>query len=87
MKGEYDFTGAERGKFFRRRARSAFPQTAEADVFIDREGYTVVVFPEHIHIEAKKMRVSRYGKRVILLPIKKKKRPRRPMTGFLRRCR
>jgi virulence-associated protein VagC len=43
---------------------------------VDREGYTIVVFPENIYIEAKKMRVSRYGKRVILSPIKKKRAPK-----------
>ncbi len=77
MKREYDFAGAERGKFFRKRARSAFPQTGTGEVFVDREGYTIVVFPENIYIEAKEMRASRYGKRVILLPIKRKKRARR----------
>jgi hypothetical protein len=77
MKREYDVAGPERGKLFRKRARSAFPQTGTGEVFVDREGYTIVLFPENIYIEAKKMRVSRYGKRVILSPIKKKKRARK----------
>jgi hypothetical protein len=74
MKREYDVAGAERGKFFRKRARSAFPQTGIGDVFVDREGYTIVIFPANIHVEAKTMRTRRYGERVILLPIKNKKR-------------
>ena len=77
MKREYDFAGAERGKFFRKRARSALPQIGIGDVFVDREGYTIVVFPNHIHLDAKPMRARRCGKRVILSPIKKKKPARK----------
>ena len=84
MKREYDFPGTERGKVFRKLARSALPQTGTGEVFVDREGYTIVVFPENIHVEVNTMRASRYGKKVILMPIKKKMRPppsgRRPST-------
>jgi hypothetical protein len=72
MKQEYDFTGAERGKFFRKLALSALPQTETGGVFVDREGYTIVVFAENIHIEVNTMQTSRYGKRVIPTPIKKR---------------
>lgn len=72
----------------RARGQSAFPQTGIGDVFVDREGYTIVVFPENIHIEAKEMRAARFGKKVILMPIKKKMRPppsgRRPSTRLTR---
>ena len=76
MKREYDFAGGERGKFVRKRARSALVQTGIGDVFVDREGYTIVIFPEHIHVNQKTMRARRYGKRVILTPIRKKRAPK-----------
>jgi hypothetical protein len=93
MKREYDFAGGERGKFFRKRARSAFPQIGIGDVFVDREGFTIVVFPEGMQIDAAKLRTKRYGervilrpinKRVILRPIKKKRTPVRGKPGLTR---
>jgi hypothetical protein len=74
MKKQYDFSKGERGKFFRKAALLVPQQTAEANVVIDREGYPIVLLPEEIRIDATEMRVSRYGTRVILTPIKKKKR-------------
>lgn len=74
MKRKY--AGAEREKSFRKRARSAFPQTGIGDVFVDREGYTIVVFPEHIRVPHKTMRARKSGKRVILSPIRKKRAPK-----------
>lgn len=74
MKDEYDFSTAERGKFFRKRARLVSPQTAKARVVMDR-GSPVVLLPEEFRIEAAEMRVSRYGKKVILSPIKKRRAP------------
>ena len=87
MKKQYNFAGAKRGKFFRKPAHSAFPLTGTGEVFVDREGYTIVVFPKNIHVEAKTMRARRSGKRVILTPIKKRRdrvRPRRPLTTEFR---
>jgi virulence-associated protein VagC len=72
---EYEFAGAERGKFFRKRARSVFPRTAKAKVVIDRHGYPILLLPEEFRIDATEMRVSRYGKRIILSAIKKKRAP------------
>ena len=76
MKDEYDFSAATRGKFFRKHARLVPPQTATAKIVIDR-GSPVVLLPEEICIEHAEMRVSRYGKRVILSPIKKKRAPKK----------
>ena len=76
MKDEYDFSAAERGKFFRKRVRLVAPQTVTAKVVMDR-GSPVVILPEEIHIEHAEMRVSRYGKKVILFPIKKKRAPKK----------
>lgn len=87
MKDKYDFSASERGKFLRKRVRSAVPQTGIGDVFVDREGYTIVVFPEHIHVEHKTMRARRCGEKVILSPIKKRRarvQPRRRLTADFR---
>ena len=75
MKDEYGFSTAERGKVFRKRARLASQQTAKAKVVMDR-GSPVVLLPEEFRIEAAELRVSRYGKKVILSPIKKKRAPK-----------
>ena len=76
MKDEYDFSTAERGKFFRKRARLFAPKMATAKVVMER-GTPVVLLPEEIRIEHAEMRVSRYGKKVILSPIKKKRVPKK----------
>jgi len=76
MKDEYNFSTAERGKLLRKRARLVSPQTAKAKGVMDR-GSPVVLLPEDMRIEHAEMRVSRYGRRVILSPIKKKRAPKR----------
>jgi hypothetical protein len=75
MRDEYDFSTAEHGKFFRKRARLVSPEPARAKIVMNR-GSPVVLLPEEFRIEAAEMRVSRYGKKVILSPIKKKRAPK-----------
>ncbi len=77
MKDEYDFSAGERGKFFGKAAPPAFLQTGIGQAYADREGYTIVVFPEHIHIGAKTMLATRNGKQVVLTKAKKRKRARK----------
>jgi hypothetical protein len=75
MKDESDFSNARRGKLARRDARLVPPQTTTARLFMDR-GSQCVLLPDEFRLEGTEMRVSRYGKRVILSPIKKKRAPK-----------
>jgi hypothetical protein len=75
MKREYDFTGTEHGRFCRKPVPLLPRQSAKARVVIDRDGYPILLLPEEFRINATEMRVSMYGKRAILVSIKKKRAP------------
>jgi hypothetical protein len=51
MKDEYNFSRAERGKFFRRATRLVPPREATARLFMHR-GYQCVLLPDDFHRDA-----------------------------------
>lgn len=75
MKRDFDFTASERRKVFRKPVPLLPRQRVIAKVVIDRDGYPILLLPEQFRINATEMRVSTYGKRAILVSIKKKRAP------------